>query len=238
LNTKNGLGHIDDHNIWKEYRKSNDQNIRLEIVKKHMDDVKIIVARMYKMRINDTVEYNDYYQFAIVGLLEAIEKYDYKLNDNFIGYAQYRIKGSVLNGIAKMTEKSSQYNTKNKIQCRMQSLYGDEEGKDDLFGELVDLSVYLSIGLMLEHGLEDRLKLTEYSNNEIKDLAEVFDVCIDRLASEEQMVVKYHYFYDVEFVSIAEIMGVSKGRVSQIHKKALQRIRDIYENEMEMDLSI
>ncbi len=61
---------------------------------------------------------------------------------------------------------------------------------------------------------------------------------VDALPDQERRVVKYHYFQNIDFTEIAAVLGVTKGRISQIHKRALVLLREAHAIAGGVDLNL
>jgi RNA polymerase sigma factor for flagellar operon FliA len=178
-------------------------------------------------------------------LLEAVDKYDPTQNASFATYASYRIRGAVLNGVEKTSERTAQYGFKRRVRReRLESLSKGttEAPQSDLFMEMVDAAIGLALGYMLEdsgmyhHGDEVAQHDDPYKCLEIKRLKERFRFVVEALPEKEKLVVQYHYFQGINFNVIADMLGVTKGRVSQIHSRALRLIRDAYKSLDQFDV--
>jgi len=224
-----------DQVLWSDYSESQDPLIKKQIVNKYLDQTRKLAASLYLKRPNNAIDFGDYYHYAIVGLLESIRTYKFDKNDNFFAYARSRIKGSILDGIAVMTEKSLQIKQRNATQQRLASIKGESRNSNDLFGDFINLSVSLAIGFILEaDGSEEH---SYYSTDEQSDLKEILGYCVDNINADERNVILYHYYYEVEFKTIAEIMGVSRSRIAQLHKSGIDSVREIYEKAQGFDVT-
>lgn len=229
----------DESSLWKEFRRTGDAALKQVLIETYIGVAKLHAASIYKLRYNNAIEYSDYYHFAIIGLIEAISSYKYDLNDYFPAYAKHRVRGAIFDGLAGMTEKASQSTQTQLYQHRLISFLEQDEKDDsdsaELFDEMVSLSISLSISAILDTSESHSARLTDYGNHEIAELKELLKMCVDKLSRDERLVINYHYFHDVDFVVIAELMELTKGRVSQIHKNAITHIRQFYENELQLD---
>lgn len=212
-----------------------DPTMKEKIVSTYLEQTKMLAAGLYLKRPNNTVEFSDYYHYAIVGLLEAIKNYRLDKNDNFFAYARIRIKGAVLDGISRMTEKSLQIKQKNTYQQRLASINDKTFDENDLFADFVDLSISLAIGFIIEADEDSPEKY--YSTSEQADIREVLNYCVENISPDERSVILYHYYYEVEFKTIAEILGLSKSRIAQLHKSGIDSIREIYEKTVNFDVA-
>ncbi|MCW8932948.1 MAG: sigma-70 family RNA polymerase sigma factor [Gammaproteobacteria bacterium] len=216
----------DESLLWENYNASRNDEDRNKIVTLYLKQTKIIAATLYKKRYNNQIDFSDYYHFAIIGLIQSIERFDLSRRFKFMSYAQNRIRGSILNGISSMTEdicQSSKY--KNVYQERLLTIRdANHDHNGDLFDEMIDLSIGLSIGMFLESET-DFSNNSIYSYNEIAELKGILEYYVELLADDEKIIIRYHYFYGMTFKTIAEILNLSFSRIAQLHHKALSEIR-------------
>src|SRR6056297_3030437 len=83
-----------DKSLWKEYRGNNNQEAREEIILKHLGLVRYAAGRIMIM-LPDHIEKEDLESYGIIGLIEAVEKFDYKRGIKFSTFALPRIKGEI-----------------------------------------------------------------------------------------------------------------------------------------------
>jgi RNA polymerase sigma factor for flagellar operon FliA len=236
----------EDRTLWQLFAQSRDPRTRARLVQRHLEFAKRIAASLYAHRADDTVEFEDYLQYARVGLIEAVDRYDPEREASFGTYATYRVRGAVLNGVEKSTEKAAQRVHRHRFwRERVESLRAEPASprKRDLFEEVADAAIALALGYVLEDsGLwraENADRGTDpYRSFELKRLGERFALIVEALPERERAIVKFHYFDHMEFNVIAAAMGISRGRVSQLHSRALQLLRESYQSLGNLDVSI
>jgi len=228
--------------LWRRYVSTRDRGAREQLICRHMETAKKIAATLYANRVNDMVDFGDYLQYARVGLIEAVDRYDPAHKASFSTYATYRIRGSILNGIEKTSEKAAQHAQRQRaLRERSRSLREGIERPSDAFTTMVDVAISLALGYLLEEsGIwrpagDDRAN-DPYRSLEFKRLVERMGLIVKALPEREQLIVRYHYFEQMEFVAISEVLGVSKGRISQLHRRALNLIREAYQTLDRFDL--
>lgn len=224
--------------LWQSFVIKNDQEARQQLIENHLPLAKHIAFRFYNTRIDDDIEFNDYLQYANLGLIEAIDNFDIYRNVTFSTYATYRIKGSILNGISSFTEKREQLSLQRRLQKeRVQSVVSDDGGT---FKDLVDNTLGLAISFMLEDTnlvisepeYDNNIPYQTYTLNQIKrDIKRI----VKSLNKNEQIIIRLHYYKFINFNQIASKMNLTKGRVSQIHKNALVKIKDALEANNKID---
>jgi len=227
--------------LWESVALNDDNSeARERLIRNYTPLVKGIAARLYTRRIDDIADFGDYMQYGLIGLMESIDRYDPQSNASFKTYASYRIAGSILNGLEKVSEYRTQHAHRSKLlKERLESINSDKS--DDLFADLVNSAVYIALGYMLDDANNEKapdllLQGKNYSSTEMKHIQQQLKFIIEKLPLKEAMVVKYHYFHYVGFDDIGDILGLSKGRVSQLHKGALQHIREIFDDENRLDI--
>lgn len=216
-----------------------------ELVQHYRPLARSTAAALYAGRHINELEFDDFLHYALVGLLEAMDRYDPEKGASFSTYASYRIRGAVLNGVEKLTEKQQQILARQRILAERASTLKEHrqnpKGMDELFTSLADIAIGLALGCMLEgSGLfrssEDEVEPdTAYTRYELKQTGERIVALVDALPENERLIIKLHYLHGVKFENIALEMNLSKGRISQLHNKGLTHLRALYEQEHGID---
>ena len=218
--------------LWQLYKRSGGIHVRNKLIELYFDKTKALSGKLYASRLGNVADFNDYLHYGILGLISSIDKYDPMYGAQFFTYASYRIKGSIIDGISSMEEKTASKSNELIFKHRFTSIYEGQED-EDLFSSLVDTSVMLAIGFMLE----DRAEINDqYSNHAFQELKDTLKNYVGLLNNDEKNVIEYHYFHQLPFVTIAEILGVTKSRIAQIHKKALTILREKCSKTLELEL--
>lgn len=219
--------------LWQAYWRRQETVIRDKLIERYRSLVEKLAGYHYARRIEDDVDYEDFVQLGYAGLIESIHRYKPNSNAGFETFASYRVKGSILNGLAKMSEKREQIEYRNRVRKeRLKSLAGRDTGvnKTDVFDELVDVALGLAVGFMLEDAslVENEEKGVldgGYSSAQYSSVRSSLVSQVELLPENEKLVVYYHYFQGLKFDEVASSIGLSKGRVSQLHKKALATLK-------------
>jgi RNA polymerase sigma factor for flagellar operon FliA len=193
-------------------------------------------AKLFANRQIKEIEFEEFKQYALVGLIEAIDRYDAASDASFRTYASHRIKGAILDGIEKYCEKQQQISLRSRLRKeRIQSMLRTaSETQEVTFDSLVEVSIGIAIGYMLEDSGMYQQEETAYEHNvyksrELADLVRAMKDLVSKLPEQEEAIIKLHYFQHVQFDQIAESMQMTKGRVSQIHQRALRRLQEHYD---------
>ncbi len=194
-----------------------------------------IARRHYLDRQGGDIDLGDLRQLASVGLLEAIGQFDPSVGVPFRSFARRRIAGSVVDGIAKMSEVREQIASRSRARReRLRSLTNDHDRPatfEQTLQLLGELAAGLAIGFMLEG-------TSLYTENEAKSLdASPYDSLawqqlltrlrheLAGLPSREALILRQHYLEGYPFETLAAQLDLSPGRVSQLHRAAILALR-------------
>lgn len=226
----------DESGLWQQYLTKPTAEYRDILINKYSGYANILAAKLFASRQVLEIEFDEFKQFSMVGLIESIDRYNPSLGANFKTYASHRIKGAILDGIEKYCEKQQQISARSRLRAeRMQNfLHEVALHQEDTFARLVDVAVGTAIGFMLEDtGMyQSDIETTghsAYSSRELRDLSRIMDRLVTTLPQQEQSVIRLHYYQQLKFESIAEEMQLTKGRISQIHHSALKRMHQHYD---------
>lgn len=176
---------------------------------------------------------DDCEQLANEALLQSLDRFDPHAGTPFTAFARIRIRGAIRNGLSKATEATALYSARKRIERdRLRSLkqQADTPSKEPL--ELLrEVAVGIALGFMLEEAGEAGLEQmpsgdpSAYDAVSWNQLVKELGQRLQGLPEREKAILEYHYKQDVQFTDIANLMGLSKGRISQLHSQALQRLR-------------
>ena len=237
----------ESENLWIDYCKTRDINVRNQIILKYVYLVKHVVNRMWGS-YSHLKQMEDLVSCGVIGLMDAIERYDLARGVKFETYAYFRIRGEIIDQIRKSdwVPKSIRMQAK-KIEQTM-ILLEDKLGKQPSDQEIADhmsiriediqkimgQSHSLSVVSLDEHLLDstsssalvaDKTESPERlaADNEMR---EVLSKAIETLTDKEKIVLSLYYFEELNLKEIGAVLGVSESRVSQIHTKALLRMKN------------
>lgn len=205
-----------------------------------MPMVKRIAGTLFSTRFFDGIPFDEYVQYGVEGLLQAYHRYDPALGAKFETYAQHRIKGAIMSGLEKSSEVNQQVATLRRMaQERIDSLIARGDGSSPsrendpqaAFDRLVEVSLGLAVAFMLDDsGLFQNGGGSYWddgpSNLAYKQIQQRLLGAMAKLNDKERAVVDWHYFQHETFDVAAEKMGLSKGRISQLHRNALRKLRE------------
>lgn len=234
--------------LWKQYAQTKDSSTREKLILEYSHLIKFVAGRL-SIYFGSNVEYDDLVSFGVFGLIDAIDKFDINKGVKFETYASLRIRGSMIDSIREMDWVPRSLRQKNKelekVYSEMENELGhaasDQEVADKLGISLDDFykllnDVNVSSMVSLEEFLEQNYEIgvdVSYSNKddnpekyaEISEIKEILEDSIEKLPEKEKIVISMYYFEELTLKEISAIMKVSESRISQIHTKAILRLK-------------
>ena len=234
--------------LWDLYAKNKSPELREKIIIEYAPLVKLVAGRL-SMYLGYNVEYEDLVSYGIFGLIDAIDKYDFNKNVKFETYASLRIRGAILDQIRKMDWIPRSVRQKQKkIESAMSKLeteYGRAATDEEIARELdisteeldtwngqAKVSNIVSLEDFIEQGREIKMDASHNSQFEQPErvvekaeLARMLEKALDTLTEKEKSVVLFYYYEDLSLKEISRVLEVSESRVSQLHTKAIQKMK-------------
>jgi RNA polymerase sigma factor for flagellar operon FliA len=194
-----------------------------------------LVERVVQRLSIKTADYEsgDLYNIGVIGLMDALRKFDPSKKVPFESYAAIRIKGAIIDEVRKhakisrykMAAVNKFYQARQVLEQSLKREATDTEICKQLGinqSQLAD--IYESLHYLASVSLEDTLVAEE------KRTALV--ACIKKLGEREQLILSLYYTEELTLKEIAEILEVSIPRVSQIHGKTIAKLRTLIEEEL------
>ncbi|WP_053601222.1 sigma-70 family RNA polymerase sigma factor [Bacillus sp. FJAT-18017] len=246
------------HSLWKSYRDTQDSLSQEQLVVKYMYLVEKVANRISASIPNRVVPKEDLMGMGYIGLIEAIRKFDYQKGYNFETYGLWRIKGAMLDGLRKLDwvprgvrEKAKKMNIAMRdLEQSLLRTPSQEELSEYLqvSAEEIDQSMsVLSLTMLLS--LNEQIKENDSAGKQETRLEKIVDensvahemqlqmaefrkllaVSIDKMPEKERLVITLLYYEGLSQVEIAEVLDLTKGRISQLHSQAILRIRKSFQ---------
>lgn len=215
--------------MWSQWKVTNCGNAKNYLFQKYQQWALLEASYLRGRLPNLTADKEDFYQYAIVGLLEALNSFEVSRGVLFKSYAQYRIRGSILNHVFKYSDETAY---KNKI---FQTTL-DETSKVDqlieingLIGAIEELAIEHLLTDKIEESSSSRLNGYYYSSEEMQRLKADCNDAVLKLEEPKQTIIFVYYRSDKSLKEISELLDLSLGRVSQLKKEALKELMTILE---------
>ena len=238
--------------LWKNYRKTRNPEIRDYFVKQYAPLVKYVAGKV-AIGMPNNVEFDDLVGFGVFGLFDAIEKYDPAKHVKFKTYAVTRIRGSIFDELRSIDwvprsvrQKSREVeDTIRSLEARLGRAASDEEIADELGMDVEDFqslvlkisgTSVLSLNDVWYSGEEDdKISIVESIESpgslnpdtivERDEIKRVIVDAISELPDKEKKVLILYYYEDLTLKEIGHVLGVTESRISQLHTKAIMRLR-------------
>jgi RNA polymerase sigma factor for flagellar operon FliA len=245
--------------LWQDYRASRSPEMREKLVLRYVSLVKYVAGRL-AIGLPPSVQADDLISSGILGLMDAIDKYDLERDTRFETYAVTRIRGAILDELRALDWIPR--STRQKAR-RLETVYVELEnslGRSATAEEVarhMNLSTEALYGILdevrstnlvsldefvqgkdgegqtrLVDAVEDRESLDPADRMDIEDLKEVINNAILRLPARERLVIALYYYEELTLKEIGSILNVSESRISQIHTKAITRLRGKLRSQM------
>jgi RNA polymerase sigma factor FliA len=232
---------VDFDLLWSNYQKVRSPEIREQLVENYLSLVNIIAGRI-AISLPSHVDRDDLISSGFFGLLDAIERYDPVRGNKFETYAGVRIRGSILDYLrskdwipVSLRQKIRKYEqTVSALEAKFGRAATDKEIAAELGVSIDDLNVLLGrLNIATVIPLEEYAKVESTANQipgpseniEFKELQESLAAAIDKLPEKEKIVISLYYYEELTLKEISLILKLSEARISQLHTKAVFRLR-------------
>lgn len=237
---------------WTAFKISGDQEVRQNLLKRYMPLVRNVAGRM-AMGFPKSVELSDLISTGAIGLIEALKNFDPERGVKFETYAVPRIRGAILDELrsldwvprstrakARQIDRTTMKleNRLGRTPTRVELAEGLEVSAEELASMLSDVSGTTLLSL-------DELVYREEDNRQVprvetvrseahghilgeierQELRAYLVDSINNLSEQEKLVIALYYYEELTLKEIGEIMTISESRVSQIHTKAVTKLR-------------
>ncbi|CAM4339961.1 FliA/WhiG family RNA polymerase sigma factor [Paenibacillus phoenicis] len=252
------LNHAD---LWERWKEHGDLEAKKQLIEKYLPIVDYVSGRL-AVGLPKNVSKDDLASNGVMGLIDAVEKFDYKRGLQFETYASWRVRGAILDGLrqgdwvprsvrekAKKIEEGYQHLEQQYLRsvtdAEMSSyLNVSEKEFQSMLQEVAVMTLCSLEDPIREEESETRLTLLvdekaknpDYKVREFY-LRESLAKGIEKLTEKERTVVSLLYYEDLSLSEIAEVMSLSPSRISQLHSKAILRLRGSLEKQRDLLLA-
>lgn len=241
----------DNAALWKRYKEARDPDAREGLVMAYASLVRYVAGRL-AMGMPSQVELDDLESYGLFGLLEAIERFDPGRGVKFETYAMTRIRGAIIDGLRADTwapALKQKVKQMDEAQAQLETQLGREPTDEELGARLglsasdlvrrrseVAAAVILSLdevtssseegeGVSVVERLEDPTSPDPVAEVLFREKREILAAALEKLPEKERLVVTLFYFEGLTAKEIAMVMSLSVARISQLHSKAILRLR-------------
>ncbi len=234
--------------LWEDYSRKRTPELQEKIIIEYAGLVKLVAGRL-SMYLGYNVEYDDLVGYGIFGLIDAVDKFDYSKGVKFETYASLRIRGAILDQIRKMDwiprsirQKQRKIDIANQnLEIKLGRIANDDEIASELDIAVEELESWrnqtkitniISLDEFMEQGTETKMEqclTTEFDQPERvfekQELKEILIKSLETLTEKEKKVILLYYYEELTLKEISRVLEVSESRISQLHTKALQKMR-------------
>lgn len=244
-----------EEELWRKYKEANDEtlkeDLREEIILRYAPLVKYMAGRI-AVSIPPTVEFEDLVHYGIIGLIDAIEKFDLAQNTKFKTYATQRIRGAIFDELRQIDwiPRSTRQKSKElevvyaNLEYKLGRAATDEEVAAELGIDIKELNqlilevsgtTLLSLDdicpisndeeMSLMDTLEGPISKTPEAITEKEEAKQLLVEAIEKLPQREREVIALYYYEELTLKEIGEVLNITESRVSQLHTKIILRLR-------------
>ena len=227
----------------------NDTSYRDQLISEYLPHVKRIVNRI-AVHLPSTIDIDDLMNVGVIGLIQAVDRYDPRRDNKFMTYAVFRIKGAVLSELRSRDFLSRSNRRKirdlENTHIKLEQKYGREVDDFEVADEM-GISVeqvyrtkqmsnisFISFEELGYSSRDEKEKLMSYlvDNDDdaltltrLKEIKEAVARTIEQLPEKERLVISLYYLDELTMKETGKVLGITESRVSQIHSQAVGRLR-------------
>lgn len=236
---------------YKQRKSGVDSKLRDQLIMDYAPLIRFVAQRI-SARLPSNIETDDLISAGVIGLMDAIEKYDPARDNKFKTYAEFRIRGAILDELRSqdwvprsVRDKAKKIDkTYNFLEQKLGRSVSDSEISDQMG---IDLSEYydmvakvkavslLSVDELNSSGQGDKKNLLESLENissknpfallDNKNVRELLMTTIEDLPEKQKLVLSLYYYEELNLKEIGKILNVTESRVSQLHTQAIEKLR-------------
>ncbi len=223
--------------IWKEFHQTREPLLRNRLVMQYAPLVKYVAGRI-RTRLPESVDQDDLVSDGVLGLMDAIERFDPERGLTFQTFAVPRIRGAIIDGMRAMDF------VPRSVRDKLRAIQQAQVALEARLGRIPeDTEVAHETGLSL-HQVRDLVKQASGSHANLDDfdladelssttdaVVEEGDVnaslmrVVDELTERDQVVIALYYYEGLTLAEIGRVLGVTESRVSQVHSRATASLR-------------
>lgn len=249
------LNHME---LWSAWKEDGDHEAKKKLIEYHLHIVDYVSSRL-AIGLPKNVSKGDLASNGVMGLIDAIEKFDYKRGLQFETYASWRVRGAILDSLRQgdwvprsVREKAKKIETAyQQLEQKYLRSVSDSEMSDYLdVTEKEFRHMLQEVAVMTLTSLEDPIREEESEtrmsllvdekaknpDHKVHEfyLREALMKGIGKLTPKERTVVSLLYYEDLSLSEIAEVMSLSPSRISQLHSKAILRLRGALDKDRDL----
>lgn len=236
MSTRNADSRVGD--MWEEFQHTRDPELRNRLVMQYSPLVKFVAGRVGS-GLPSSVDQNDLVSDGIIGLMDAVDRFDPGRGLQFQTFAVPRIRGAIIDGLRALDWVPRSVRSKvrdvEKAQAKLEIELGRTPEDTEIAAE-IGVSVrelrdlyskvsFTSVAGFDEFDLTDDLASGFSDAIEDDDTRAVLKRAVRDLAERDQVIIALYYFEGLTLAEIGQVLGVTESRVSQLHTRATLTLR-------------
>ncbi|MBI4898542.1 MAG: RNA polymerase sigma factor WhiG [Actinobacteria bacterium] len=256
------FGDVELRDLWKRYKADGDKNARERLVLAYSPLVKYVAGKMGS-GLPSYVDDADLISYGLTGLISAIERFEPSREIKFETYAMSRIKGAIIDELRSMDwvprsvrMKAREFERANaKLEHKLHRAPSDQELSTELGVTIEELQEHIQqISNSAVIALDELWSVSDSSGGQVSlldtledpnaadpeksydavNVKEQIAEAISRLPEREKLVVALYYYENLTLREIGEVLGVTESRVSQLHTKAVLRLKSRLQDDIDI----
>lgn len=256
------FGDVELRDLWKRYKAEGDKNARERLVLAYSPLVKYVAGKMGS-GLPSYVDDADLISYGLTGLISAIERFEPSREIKFETYAMSRIKGSIIDELRSMDwvprsvrMKAREFERANaKLEHKLHRAPSDQELSQEIGVTIEELQEHIQqISNSAVIALDELWSVSDSSGGQVSlldtledpnaadpersydavNVKEQIAEAISRLPEREKLVVALYYYENLTLREIGEVLGVTESRVSQLHTKAVLRLKSRLQEDIDL----
>ena len=216
---------------------------RQEIIKNFMPTIRYW-AKHYHYQYHQVLDFDDLVMVGVIGLIDAMNKYKKDKKNQFKTYAEFRIRGEIIDELRKQDWMTRSERNKQKKYKRAKNSLTEELGRAPTTMEMSNVLPFKSKDMTRMEQYESGDTIKQYvegetvsqnslSNSEFENysLKKTLSVVLDELPRTMRLIVTLKYFEDLNFFEISKVVELSEGRICQLHAEALEMLKGFIEEQ-------
>ncbi len=217
------------------------ESSRQEIIKNFMPTIRYW-AKHYHYQYHQVLEFQDLVMVGIIGLIDAMNKYKKEKTNQFKTYAEFRIRGEIIDELRKQDWMTRSERSKQKKYKRAKNNLTEELGRSPTSIELSNILHFKAKDFIRMEQYDSGDTIKQYiegetitaKNLELESdnyfLKKTLSVVLEELPRTMKLIVMLKYFEDLNFQEISKVVNLSEGRICQLHSEAIILLKDYMES--------
>jgi RNA polymerase sigma factor FliA len=226
-----------------ETKNNPQESSRQEIIKNFMPTIRYW-AKHYHYQYHQVLEFEDLVMVGVIGLIDAMNKYKKDKKNQFKTYAEFRIRGEIIDELRKQDWMTRSERSKQKKYKRAKNELTEELGRSPTSLEISNVLPFKSRDMIRMEQYESGDTIKQYVEGETQSqnalnnfefesytLRKTLLTVMDELPRTMRLIVTLKYFEDLNFHEISKVVNLSEGRICQLHAEALELLKDQLDSE-------